>query len=74
MGTFYSIDLGATSLRVLRVELGGAQTKILNLQVESQPISPNLMMGTAGVIGLYVLIEIFSLDTKHLCEKYFQLL
>lgn len=57
MGTYYSLDLGATSLRVLRVELGGTLSKILSHQVESQPISPYLMVGTAEVLWLYVLSE-----------------
>ncbi|KAI0519977.1 hypothetical protein KFK09_007441 [Dendrobium nobile] len=64
MGTYYSIDLGATSLRVLRVELGGTRSMILRHQVESQPILPYLMTGTAEE-----LFDFIAMTLQNFVEK-----
>ncbi|KAH0465137.1 hypothetical protein IEQ34_005240 [Dendrobium chrysotoxum] len=64
MGTYYSLDLGATSLRVLRVELGGTRSMILRHQVESQPISPYLMTGTAEE-----LFDFIAMTLQNFVEK-----
>ncbi|XP_074557250.1 hexokinase-3-like [Curcuma longa] len=45
-GTYYALDLGATSFRTLRVRLGRKPSMILNKKVECQPIPKELMTGT----------------------------
>ncbi|XP_052157135.1 hexokinase-10 [Oryza glaberrima] len=45
-GISYAIDLGGTSFRVLKVELGAGST-IINRKVEHQPIPENLTKGTS---------------------------
>ncbi|KAM0947862.1 putative hexokinase [Dioscorea sansibarensis] len=46
-GTFYALDLGATTFRVLKIQLGGTQSRILRHQVEQHPIPPALMTSTS---------------------------
>ncbi|XP_057790277.1 hexokinase-3-like [Salvia miltiorrhiza] len=45
-GIFYSLDLGGTNFRVLRVTLGGQRSTILDHDVERQPIPQHLMTST----------------------------
>ncbi|XP_007015149.2 PREDICTED: hexokinase-3 [Theobroma cacao] len=44
-GTYYALDLGGTNFRVLRVELGGQRSSVLDQDVERQPIPQQLMSG-----------------------------
>ena len=46
---FYALDLGGTNFRVLRVQLGGKDTGIVNQQFEEVSIPPSLMTGTSDV-------------------------
>ncbi|KAK1278599.1 Hexokinase-3 [Acorus gramineus] len=46
-GIYYALDLGGTNFRVLRVQLGGKVSGILQRQVESQPIPQELMTSTS---------------------------
>ncbi|KAJ4971711.1 hypothetical protein NE237_004810 [Protea cynaroides] len=46
-GTYYALDLGGTNFRVLRVQLGGKESKIMGHKVESQPIPQHLMTSTS---------------------------
>ncbi|GLT51042.1 hypothetical protein SLA2020_244890 [Shorea laevis] len=45
-GTYYALDLGGTNFRVLRVQLGGENSPILDQDVERQPIPEHLKNGT----------------------------
>lgn len=46
-GTYYALDLGGTNLRVLRVQLGGEQSSILDRDMEQQRIPEHLMTGSS---------------------------
>ncbi|XP_021278535.1 hexokinase-3 [Herrania umbratica] len=46
-GTCYALDLGGTNFRVLRVELGGQRSSILDQDVVRQPIPQQLMTGSS---------------------------
>ncbi|XP_042481311.1 hexokinase-3-like [Macadamia integrifolia] len=46
-GTYYALDLGGTNFRVLRVQLGGKESKIIEQEVERQPIPQHLMTSTS---------------------------
>lgn len=48
-GTYYALDLGGTNFRVLRVELGGQRSSVLDQDVERQPIPQQLMSGRSEV-------------------------
>ncbi|XP_015873818.3 hexokinase-3 isoform X1 [Ziziphus jujuba] len=46
-GTYYALDLGGTNFRVLRVQLGGGRSSILDNDVKRQPIPQHLMTSTS---------------------------
>ena len=46
---YYGLDLGGTNFRVLRVQLGGQRSAILEPGVERQPIPEHLMTSTSEV-------------------------
>ncbi|XP_040995020.1 hexokinase-3-like isoform X3 [Juglans microcarpa x Juglans regia] len=46
-GTYYALDVGGTNFRVLRVQLGGQRSSILEPHVEQQAIPPHLMTSTS---------------------------
>ncbi|KAG2674776.1 hypothetical protein I3760_13G154000 [Carya illinoinensis] len=46
-GTYYALDLGGTNFRVLRVQLGGQRSSIMEQHVEKQPIPEHLMTSTS---------------------------
>ncbi|AQK87814.1 hexokinase2 [Zea mays] len=46
-GLFYALDLGGTNFRVLRVQLGGREKRVVKQQYEEVSIPPHLMVGTS---------------------------
>ncbi|GFZ20712.1 hexokinase-like 1 [Actinidia rufa] len=46
-GTYYALDLGSTNFRVLRVQLGGNSSALLEHEVERKPIPQHLMTSTS---------------------------
>ncbi|KAG6473032.1 hexokinase-2-like [Zingiber officinale] len=44
-GLFYALDLGGTNFRVLRVQLGGKEGRVVNQQCEEVSIPQDLMVG-----------------------------
>ncbi|XP_042464430.1 hexokinase-2-like [Zingiber officinale] len=44
-GLFYALDLGGTNFRVLRVQLGGKEGRIVRQEFEEVSIPPHLMIG-----------------------------
>ncbi|KAM0887795.1 hypothetical protein ACQ4PT_028783 [Festuca glaucescens] len=46
-GLFYALDLGGTNFRVLRVQLGGREKRVVKQQSEEVSIPPHLMIGTS---------------------------
>ncbi|KAG8079044.1 hypothetical protein GUJ93_ZPchr0007g6052 [Zizania palustris] len=58
-GIYYSIDLGGTNFRVLRVEVG-AGSVIINQKVEHQPIPEELTKGTTEDLFNFVALALKS--------------
>lgn len=46
-GLFYALDLGGTNFRVLRVQLGGKEERVVATEFEQVAIPPELMFGTS---------------------------
>ncbi|KAL3840224.1 hypothetical protein ACJIZ3_024815 [Penstemon smallii] len=46
-GLFYALDLGGTNFRVLRVQLGGKDERVIATEFEQVSIPPELMSGTS---------------------------
>ncbi|XP_074556660.1 hexokinase-4, chloroplastic isoform X2 [Curcuma longa] len=46
LGLFYALDLGGTNFRVLRVQLGGKEKRIIDTEFEQVSIPQELMYGT----------------------------
>ncbi|KAF8377833.1 hypothetical protein HHK36_031218 [Tetracentron sinense] len=46
-GLFYALDLGGTNFRVLRVQLGGKDKRVIDTEFEQVSIPPELMFGTS---------------------------
>ncbi|WOL14620.1 hexokinase-2 [Canna indica] len=44
-GLFYALDLGGTNFRVLRVQLGGKEKRVVKQEYEEVSIPPHLMVG-----------------------------
>ena len=47
-GSYYSVDLGGTSFRVMKLELGSG-SMVINKKVEHRPIPEDLTKGTSEV-------------------------
>lgn len=48
-GLFYALDLGGTNFRVLRVQLGGKNERVIATEFEQVTIPQELMFGTSEV-------------------------
>ncbi|KAL6851612.1 hypothetical protein ACP4OV_020176 [Aristida adscensionis] len=46
-GLYYALDLGGTNFRVIRVQLGGREKRVVKQQYEEVSIPPHLMVGTS---------------------------
>uniref|UniRef100_A0A0D6QYS7 Phosphotransferase n=1 Tax=Araucaria cunninghamii TaxID=56994 RepID=A0A0D6QYS7_ARACU len=53
-GIFYSLDLGGTNFRVIRVELGGKERQVVHQDFEEVPIPPELMTGRTEELFDYI--------------------
>lgn len=49
-GLFYALDLGGTNFRVLRVQLGGNEDRVVDTEFEQVAIPQELMFGTTEVV------------------------
>ncbi|KAL8102483.1 hexokinase-2-like [Apium graveolens] len=49
-GLFYALDLGGTNFRVLRVQLGGKEKRVVKQEFDEVSIPPNLMVGTSDAL------------------------
>jgi hexokinase len=67
-GLFYALDLGGTNFRVLRVQLGGKEKRVVQQQYEEVSIPPHLMVGTS-MVSICCLILNF-LELYILCLSY----
>ena len=48
-GLFYALDLGGTNFRILRVQLGGQEERVVKQEFVEVAIPTNLMVGTVDV-------------------------
>jgi hexokinase len=48
-GLFYALDLGGTNFRVLRVQLGGREKRVVDQEFDEVSIPPHLMIGSSEV-------------------------
>lgn len=53
-GLFYALDLGGTNFRVLRVQLGGKERRVVNQEFEEVSIPPSLMVSTTKELFDYI--------------------
>lgn len=62
-GLYYALDLGGTNFRVLRIQLGGKDARVVKQEFEEVSIPPHLMTGTSDVsISICNCIKVKSLD------------
>lgn len=79
-GLFYALDLGGTNFRVLRVQLGGKERRIVKQEFDEVSIPPNLMVGTSDVSTCYLVSyemfgrSIYELNISEICRHYLILL
>lgn len=57
-GLYYALDLGGTNFRVIRVQLGGKDGRVLRQEYEEVPIPPELMVGTNEELFDYIALEL----------------
>lgn len=48
-GLYYAVDLGGTNFRVLRIQVGGREGRILKQEQKAVPIPRELMVGSSKV-------------------------
>lgn len=63
-GLFYALDLGGTNFRVLRVQLGGKEGKVVDQEFEEVSIPASLMCGTTEQLFDYIASELVSFVAK----------
>ncbi|XP_042481922.1 hexokinase-1-like [Macadamia integrifolia] len=57
-GLFYALDLGGTNFRVLRVQLGGKEGRVVKQEFTEVSIPPHLMLGTSDDLFDYIAKEL----------------
>ncbi|KAJ3693849.1 hypothetical protein LUZ60_009329 [Juncus effusus] len=57
-GLFYALDLGGTNFRVLRVQLGGKDNRIVNQESREVSIPPHLMVGSSQELFGFIALEL----------------
>ncbi|KAL6335712.1 hypothetical protein AAG906_039475 [Vitis piasezkii] len=63
-GLFYALDLGGTNFRVLRVQLGGRDGRIVNQEFVEVSIPPNLMVKSTDALFDYIATELAKFVAK----------
>eukprot|EP01018_Ginkgo_biloba_P026395 Gb_18025 [translate_table: standard] len=69
-GLFYALDLGGTNFRVLRVQLGGKEGRVIDQEFEEVSIPANLMVGTKEELFDYIasaLARFVSREGENFC-------
>jgi len=59
-GLFYAVDLGGTNFRVLRVQLGGLDGRVIKQEYEEVAIPADLMLGTSDQLFDFIAKELVS--------------
>ncbi|KAL6845591.1 hypothetical protein ACP4OV_025086 [Aristida adscensionis] len=57
-GLFYALDLGGTNFRVIRVQLGGREKRVVKQQYQEVSIPPHLMVGTSTELFDFIAVEL----------------
>ncbi|KAF8407109.1 hypothetical protein HHK36_006234 [Tetracentron sinense] len=57
-GLYYALDLGGTNFRVLRVQLGGKDGRVVNQEFAEVSIPPHLMVGTSHALFDFIAAEL----------------
>ncbi|KAJ6815976.1 hexokinase-2-like [Iris pallida] len=57
-GLFYALDLGGTNFRVLRVQLGGKEGRVVKQEAEEVSIPPHLMVGSSHELFDFIAAEL----------------
>ncbi|KAF9601752.1 hypothetical protein IFM89_022866 [Coptis chinensis] len=57
-GLFYALDLGGTKFRVLRVQLGGKEGRVVEQEFTEVPIPPQLMVGISDELFDFIAAEL----------------
>lgn len=63
-GLFYALDLGGTNFRVLRVQLGGKEERVIDKEFIEVTIPTNLMVGTEKELFDYIASELAKFVTS----------
>lgn len=64
-GLFYALDLGGTNFRVLRVQLGGKEGRVVKRESTEVSIPPRLMVGTSEGLFDFIAEELSKfIDTE----------
>lgn len=66
---FYALDLGGTNFRVLRVQLGGKDKRVVKQEFEEVSIPPHLMVGSSDVSVIQAFKECFMLFRFVSCSE-----
>lgn len=59
-GLYYAVDLGGTNFRVLRVQLGGLEDRVIKQEYEEVAIPSELMLGTSDELFNFIAGELVS--------------
>ncbi|KAF9614657.1 hypothetical protein IFM89_019634 [Coptis chinensis] len=57
-GVFYALDLGGTNFRVLRVQLGGKEGRVVKQEFTEVSIPPHLMVSTSNELFDFIAAEL----------------
>uniref|UniRef100_A0A1D1Y6R4 Phosphotransferase n=1 Tax=Anthurium amnicola TaxID=1678845 RepID=A0A1D1Y6R4_9ARAE len=57
-GLFYALDLGGTNFRVLRIQLGGKEGRVVKQEFKEVSIPPHLMVGSSHELFDYIAAEL----------------
>ena len=63
-GLFYALDLGGTNFRVLRVQLGGKEERVVATEFEQVSIPQELMFGTSEASFVVFVIRFLRMFDK----------
>lgn len=63
-GLFYALDLGGTNFRVLRVQLGGKEERVVATEFEQVSIPQELMFGTSQASFVVFVIQFLRMFDK----------
>ncbi|CDP03250.1 unnamed protein product [Coffea canephora] len=69
-GLFYALDLGGTNFRVLRVQLGGHEKRVVKREFQEVSIPPHLMVGSTEALFDYIagaLARFVATEGEDLC-------